>query len=169
MLDIDIKRFLSDINLDVDDPSFIVYQNSVVQLPFLKPPQLARQILDATGTRTFHENIKRAERDIVSWRESEEIISKNIQLLQARLDEDTKEIRVAKEIKRKLTICQSLLTLVIELKNELSRTEKAIKSAEDNEQKHRATNLLGEIKQNEELLANFKVGFDSLILYVDID
>lgn len=101
LLRLDIKRFLSDINLDVEDPSFIVYQNSVVQLPFLKPQQLVRQILDASGTRTFHENIKRAERDIISWRESGTIISKNVDLLQARLDEDTKEIRLRKEIKRK--------------------------------------------------------------------
>ena len=101
---VDVKRFLSDINLDVEDPSFIVYQNSVVQLPFLKPQQLARQILDASGTRTFNEQIKKAEHDIASWKDSEVIIMNNIKILQDRLDEDTKEIRVEKEIKSKYPI-----------------------------------------------------------------
>lgn len=61
-----VREFLKDINLNVQEPSFIIQQNTVISLPNMNPQQLWDQITAVNGSLDFEQHAVAATKELVA-------------------------------------------------------------------------------------------------------
>lgn len=122
-----IREFLKAISFIGDASPFVIYQHSIVNIPFKTPQQLSELILEVSGTKAFNENVRLAKKEIEKWSTARKTIEDNIRLLEERLETEKMNF--------------SLFRRLDELSDSLINAEEAIQYYDYQQEQHAIQSL----------------------------
>jgi len=86
------------INMNSENPTFLIQQNTITQIPQFTPTQLAELIADANGSLTFRSKTHEAYQKLVNWEQTEIVMKENMGKIEKQFEEWSKyELLVKQE------------------------------------------------------------------------